>query len=122
MSKVHIWIGTTTADEETFNAYFDQEEEMSRFSQDIGLDEEYDEDFIGILPIMDREYPVAEIIANKIPISIESLTYAVASCDRYGMESANAAFYLTDSKVEIEKPIRDHYNELKYLGVFESAL
>lgn len=121
MKKVHVWLGTTAADEETYNAYFDQDEDVSQFSNDIGLDEEYDEDFIGILPIFKNQRLVAEVLANEVPLAIESLTYAIAACERHGIEFVNALFYLTDSTVNIEDP-KDNYNGLKYLGVFESAL
>jgi len=51
IKKIHLWLGTTAVDEQTYFSYFQQENGISQFAYDIGLDEEYDEDMIGILPI-----------------------------------------------------------------------
>ncbi|MGN7986167.1 immunity 22 family protein [Pedobacter sp. 22226] len=122
MKKVHVWIGTTMADEENFYAYFNQDEDISQFSKDLGTGEEYDEDFIGILPLFKSQVPVVEVLVNQIPIAVRSIIYAAASCERYGIESVNAAFYLTDSTVNVPDAGPKSYNGLRYVGVFDSAL
>ena len=50
MKKIHLWIGTTTKTQEEYDEYSDQDHDTSPFATDIGI-EEYDEDFIGIIPL-----------------------------------------------------------------------
>lgn len=122
MKKIHLWVGTTTADEETYNEYFDQEDDISQFSKDIGFNEEYDEDFIGILPLFGKEIPVEDILENEVPLDKNSVAEVLEICKKMGIEKANAAFYLTDSSITVEEPYKDEYNGLKYIGEYKSAL
>jgi len=122
MKKIHLWIGTTAVDEAVYNLYFDQEDELSQFSKDIGLAEEYDEDFIGILPIFKNPPPIKELLEKEIPIDKDSIAEVLAVCETMGIHSINAAFYLTDSAIAIAKPNKKEYNGLRYLGEYKSAL
>lgn len=119
MKKVHVWMGAATAGEESYNAYFNQEEGISQFSKDIGMEEEYDEDFIGILPLFRKALSVEEVLRKEVPIAIESIPDAVAACERYGLQSVNAVFYLTDSTIDV---VEGSYNGLQYIGEFDSGL
>jgi hypothetical protein len=67
MKKIHLWMGNTTADEQTYFSYFQQEDEIIQFAKDIGLDGEYDEDMIGILNISERPVPILEVLQKKCP-------------------------------------------------------
>jgi hypothetical protein len=122
MKIIHLWIGTTAVDEAVYNLYFDQEDELSQFSKDIGLAEEYDEDFIGILPIFKNPPTVKVLLEKEIPIDKDSIAEVLAVCETMGIHSINAAFYLTDSTITIAKPNKKEYNGLRYLGEYKSAL
>jgi hypothetical protein len=113
MKKIHIWIGVTSKSEEEFFNYFDQDNDNSQFSKDIALNSEYDEDFIGIIP-MDRNIPIKEIFENDVPIDTDDIPQVEKECYKLGLESANAVFYLTDSSVKIEN-IGKKYNGLYYI-------
>ncbi|MGN7986155.1 hypothetical protein ACTJKC_02385 [Pedobacter sp. 22226] len=66
--------------------------------------------FIAILSLFKSQVPVVEIFGIQIPIDVRSIIYASASCERYGMESVNAAFYLTDSTVKVSDAGSKNYN------------
>lgn len=121
MKKIHIWIGTTKKNEEEYEKYFDQEIQLSKFSQDIGLDTDYDEDFIGIIPLLSKEEPVGEILKEETPIHPSEIPLAVEKCIAFEINNANAVFYLTDSTIKINN-IGGKYNDLTYIGIFNSSL
>jgi hypothetical protein len=122
VKKIHLWIGTTELSEKDYYRYFDQDEETSLFAKEIGLDGEYDEDFIGILPLFERQLPVIEILQNEVPLDHGSITQAMKTCNQLGINTANAVFYVTDSALIVEEPYKSDYNGLSYLGMFKSAL
>lgn len=121
IKKIHIWIGKTSKSEEDYESYFDQEEEVSQFATDIGLDSEYDEDFIGIIPLLPEEKYVSFVLKEETPIHPSEITSAENKCKELGIENANAVFYLTDSSVVVNESNRK-YNDLYYIGVFDSSL
>jgi hypothetical protein len=121
MKKIHIWIGITTLSEEKYNEYFNQDNGTSLFYRDLGIDEEYDEDFIGILPIFKEPLTAEKIIADEIPIDKGDLSIAIDACNKLNIRTANAVFYLTDSSVNISKT-KETYNGLKYIGIYNSSL
>ena len=121
MKKIHLWIGTTTKKEAEYEKYFDPlNKDISQFGKDINV-EEYDEDFIGIIPLFKQEVDLTDIL-NEVPIDRMDIKLALDECARLKIEKANAVFYLTDASVEIQKPFKDNYNELKYIGMFNSDL
>jgi len=120
MKKIHIWIGTTSKSEEEFEKYFDQDNEISEFALDIGI-EEYDEDFIGIIPIFSKTESI-DTLLKEIPLKQHLYDTVVNKCKELGIINGNAILYLTDSQVEVALPFKNKYNDLKYIGIFESSL
>jgi hypothetical protein len=131
MSKIHIWIGTTFKEEDDYLQYFeldystegdfeDPEYKLCQFCTDIGV-EWYDEDFIGIIPLLERNVPITEIL-KEIPLEQNEIEKVLFVCTEIGLSIANAIFYYTDSELIIQKPYKDNYNDLKYIGVFDSSL
>lgn len=131
MSKIHVWIGITHKSEENYLQYFEldystegdfeaPEYRVCQFCKDIGK-KWYDEDFIGIIPILKKDVSVIEIL-QEIPIEQDEIRKVLSICKEMGLSSANAIFYYTDSELIIQKPYKDNYNDLKYIGVFNSSL
>jgi hypothetical protein len=131
MNKIHIWIGSTSLDEEEYNAYFkidystggdfdDPEYTVCRFCEDLG-EQWYDEDFIGISPIYKHEIPVKDMLEHNVPIHPHEIKNAVEECDKAGIKTANALFYLTDPDIIIHKPYKEQYNGLTYIGVYNTG-
>ncbi|SHG42966.1 immunity 22 family protein [Pedobacter caeni] len=122
MKKVHIWLGQVQKEEEDYFEYFNQEDGSSEFSKDIGTEEEYDEDFIGMLPLFEQELPILQILEDEVPIDEEDIPKALQRCNELSMEFANAVFYLSDSSVVISEPYKNSYNGLIYIGLYNSSL
>ena len=120
MKKIHLWIGFTSKTEKEYEEYFDQDSNTSQFGKDIGI-EEYDEDFIGIIPLFEQEVDVNDIL-DEIPIDDDCIESVLSECKRLDIEKVNAVFYLTDASVEITKPYKENYNGIKYIGLFDSSL
>jgi hypothetical protein len=121
MKKIHIWIGTVTVSENIYNEYFDQDNNISLFMKDIGINEEYDEDFIGILPLFNEEKDI-EYLLNEIPVDTNNIKNIMEKCEKSGINKGNAVVFFTDSSIEVVKPYKDSYNGLKYIGMFNSDL
>jgi hypothetical protein len=120
MKKIHIWIGNTSLNQEKYDKYFSQDDDVSDFFKDLGIFEEYDEDFIGIIPIFKEALPIEEIFKKEIPINNKDVTKAINECRKLDVLYANAVVFLTDSTVLISD-IKDSYNGLKYIGLFKSC-
>lgn len=121
MKKIHLWIGATSKSDEEWNQYFERENGISQFSNDIGMEEEYDEDFIGILPLFDQVTDIVSIL-NEIPIGQDSIADVINQAHSMDMEKANAVFYLTDSSIKLLEPMKERYNDCVYLGFYDSDL
>jgi hypothetical protein len=131
MSKIHIWVGTTHKNEEEYMQYFeldystdgdfeDPEYKLCQFCKDIGI-KWYDEDFTGIIPVLENNVPVIEIL-KEIPIKQNEIDKVLSVCKELGLLMVNVIFYYTDSELIIQKPYKDNYNDLKYIGLFDSSL
>ncbi|MDR1460963.1 MAG: immunity 22 family protein [Campylobacteraceae bacterium] len=116
MKKIHIWMGFSQKTEEEYNEYFNQDNGVSLFYKDLNIDEEYDEDFIGIIPVFDEAVGVENILKNEIPVDEEEVHKALEECSKLNIKTVNAVFYLTDANVVINKPYKENYNGLKYTG------
>lgn len=122
MKVIHLWMGNTPLDEKTYYEYFEQEEEISHFGRNIGLDEEYDEDMIGILPIFEKPVTVQEVLQKKVPIDISCIAAAINAAGQAGINTVNAVLYITDSSITVKEPYQADYSGLSYIGAFKSAL
>lgn len=131
MSVIHVWIGKTDKEEDEYLKYFeldystegdfdDPEYVVCQFCKDIG-EKWYDEDFIGIIPLFEEELSVKDIL-KQVPIANEEIENVVSKAEELGVLSGNAVFYLTDSEIELPKPFKATYNNLMYIGKFNSSL
>lgn len=127
MSKVHIWIGTTTVTEEVYLKYFeldfstegdfdDPDYKVCGFCSDIEMNW-YNEDFIGIVPRFEEEQCISEIIKSTV---VNKLGYpkVFEECRNLGITKANTILFYTDAKLELRKS-NQRYNGLQYIGVFD---
>lgn len=119
MKKVHIWIGTFSKTQDEYEMYFNQENPPSQFGVDINI-EEYDEDLIGIIPLLGENVEVKYLL-NEVPIEEDEIPIALSKCENMKIREGNAVFYLTDSLIKIDDEEKK-YNELKYIGVYNSSL
>lgn len=124
--KLHIWIGTNFAPEADYQRYFDLDYSVELddpayrvcgFCQDMGL-RWYDEDFIGIIPRREQPVSLDEILADS-SVDPHQLGALKAACERLGITHANAIFWYSDGGVEVSRPLKAHYNGLRYIGLFE---
>lgn len=126
--KVHLWIGTNFAPEEEYNAYFELDYStegdfespkyrVCQFCKDIG-ELWYDEDFIGIIPRLDEEVELDELLVEAAVVDTE-LKKIKKVCLSLGIKKANAIFWYADGDVTVPKPYKDSYNGLKYIGLFK---
>jgi hypothetical protein len=128
---IHLWIGTTEKNEEDYLKYFeldystegdfdDPEYKLCEFCKDINK-QWYNEDFIGIIPLHKNKILVGELI-KETPIDRNEISKIIEECNRLNIVKGNAIFYLTDAEIEINKPYKENYNGLKYIGKYSSSL
>lgn len=72
----HLWVGNITADETEYLKYFEQDDlednEYCEFAKDIGLnEEEYDEDYIIIFPLLEEPVFVENLLLEEVPFEDE---------------------------------------------------
>ncbi len=119
MKKIHIWIGSYFDGIEKYEEYFKQDNSPSQFCKDIGI-EEYDDDFIGIIPLFYNEVNILTLLL-KVPVEESEKSKILKRCNNLGLEKGNAIFYLTDSSICI-KDTENDYNGLLYIGIYNSSL
>ena len=114
MNKIKIWIGTFEGTNEEFQSYFD-EDYNCLFCKDIN-EEEYDPDFIGIIPLFDRVLDV-EFLAKETPLGAKNRTLLVEKCKKMGIYQGNAVFFYSgDTRDIVEGEI---FNQLVYEGQYD---
>ena len=129
--KMHIWIGNSDIPENEYLHYFqldystegdfeDTEYKLCQFCKDIGT-KWYDEDFIGIIPVLKKSVPIIEIL-KEIPINQNEIEKVISVCTEMELSIVNAVFYYIDSELILQKPYKNNYNNLKYIGLFDSYL
>lgn len=127
---IHVWVGSNFAQENEYMSYFeidhstegdfdDPNYKLCGFCQDIGV-VWYDEDFIGIIPRYEHEVSIDEILIEA-SLEDDELPLAKARCEALGIKKANAIFWLQDADLALKQPIKDSYNGLMYVGVFQGA-
>ncbi len=87
------------------------------FCRDIGI-VWYDEDFIGIIPRCEYEVSLDEIL-TEAAVDEDELPLVKARCEALGIKKANAIFWYQDADLVLTQPIKDSYNGLNYIGVFQ---
>lgn len=131
MSKIHIWIGHTNKDEDSYDEYFeldystegdfdDPDYKPCQFCIDIGK-KWYNEDFLGNIPLFDEDVEITKLLGQTV-LAKDEVANVISKCNNLGIEEANAVFYYTDSELNIQEPYQENYNDLKYIGMFNSSL
>ena len=62
------------------------------------------------------------LLLEEIPLQKSEIDEVVNKCNSIGLSYGNAIFYYTDSELIINKPYKENYNDLKYIGVYDSTL
>ncbi|MCO6519409.1 immunity 22 family protein [Snodgrassella sp.] len=131
-SDSHLWIGTNHMPVDEFNQYFEldfteefgsPEYKICGFCKDTG-NEWYDEDFIGYPEPLKEEVDIATLVDQLITSDLDCKNQIVQACNKLGITKANAVIWYTaeseyDSEFKLQKPYKDSYNGLKYIGVFK---
>ncbi|TNH15594.1 hypothetical protein FIA56_02980 [Testudinibacter sp. TR-2022] len=111
MNKIKVWIGAFNGSEDDYLSYFD--EDNCKFCSDI--EEEYDPDFIGIIPLFSEIVSVEEL-AKKTPLGAGSRDLLVHDCLSLGIREGNAVLFYSGDTREIEQA--EVFNQLKYIGEY----
>lgn len=119
MKKIHIWIGSYFDGIEKYEEYFNQDNPPCQFCKDIGI-EEYDDDFIGIIPLFCDEVNILTLLLEA-PVEESEKNKILKRCGALGLEKGNVIFYLTDSSIYINDA-ENVYNGLLYIGIYNSSL
>ncbi|EMT5587514.1 TPA: immunity 22 family protein [Providencia stuartii] len=128
-NKIHLWIGSNFLPEEQYISYFqldysvegdfdDPNYKICQFCKDVGL-KWYDEDFIGIIPRHKEDVSLDDILVDAA-VDDSELNIIKEKCNNLGIKKANAIFWYQNEDFEIKKPIKDFYNGLKYIGLFQA--
>ncbi|QXI28453.1 immunity 22 family protein [Pseudomonas vanderleydeniana] len=127
-NNVHIWVGSNFSSNEDYMSYFeldysvegnfdDPNYKLCGFCKDIGT-RWYDQDFIGIISRSEQEVSLDEILVEAA-VDEDELPRLKARCDALGVRKANAIFWYQDADLVLKQPIKDSYNGLKYIGLFQ---
>ena len=120
--RVHLWLGTVTDSEDQYEQYFEQdslpEGVFCPFCKDIGLDEEYDEDYIGIIPLFPKVVSLNKLLVEAA-IDESELPAVKAKCKELGFTKGNAVLWYSDPDLKISPDKK--YNGLTYIGEFRGA-
>lgn len=123
MSKIHVWIGKTSKDKESFSRYFeinpserDAGTGASQFDKDVNI-KWYDDDLIGVY--YDENYSL-ETLIDELPISPEVQESIQARCIELEIKEANAMFYYEDADLTVSD-VAKKYNDLTYIGSFDNG-
>ncbi|MEI2680971.1 immunity 22 family protein [Erwinia aphidicola] len=127
-SKVHLWMGTNMGSESKYQEYFeldysvegdfdDPSYKVCGFCKDVGI-KWYDEDFIGIIPRKAVEVSLDDILEDAA-VDDDEKESIKEKCLALGINKANALFWYADAELTVKEPIKNSYNGLKYIGVFD---
>lgn len=131
LNKIHIWIGEVTYSEEDYWSYFDDSQSSildekgferkkeniicSPFSIDVGLEYDYDPDFIGFY-FNEKSQNLEEVLQQQP--AIDSIDQIKRDCFQKGIKKANAMFYYTDENLKISNQEK-LFNGMKYIGCYQ---
>ena len=123
-NKIKIWIGTVPLDEESYLKYFeldyksdgldDPRYKVCGFCKDIGF-AWYDEDFIGIIPVMNHIVEVEKLI-SQTPLNSSNREQVKNDCLKMGIDKGNAILFYSGETREIISG--EDFNGLKYIGEY----
>ncbi|MFJ1430201.1 immunity 22 family protein [Capnocytophaga canimorsus] len=114
MSKIKIWIGTFNGNNEEYLEYFDENTEFG-FCRDID-EEEYDPDFIGIIPLF-NEIVNTESLVKETPLSFKSQAVLLEDCRKMHIYKGNALLFYSGQTRKIEKG--EKFNNLTFIGEYD---
>lgn len=127
-NKVHLWIGSNFSTDEQYMQYFeidystggdfeDPSYKPCGFCKDIGVDW-YDEDFIGIIDRKPKDVELDELLVDAA-VDESQKPLIKKKCSDLGIKKANAILWYQDEELVLKKPLKENYNGLKYIGIFE---
>lgn len=127
---IHIWIGKVAYSEQEYWAYFDDSQSSvldengyarnkneiinSPFSIDVGLEYDYNPDFIGFY--FDKKPQKLEVVLQQQP-AIEMIPQIIKDCHKKNILKANAMFYYSDDNLTIDK--NKLFNGMQYIGKYD---
>lgn len=127
-AEQHLWIGTNLAPLEKYAAYFrldctassteDPDYKVCGFCEDIGI-RWYDEDFIGYPEPLKKAVDIKTLLEKLWGPQLPCEREIMDRCHELGIEKANALFWFDASLASINKPYKDKYNGLEYIGKFK---
>ncbi len=112
----HLWVGYVDSYE--YEMYFNQDDEISSFCEDIGLDYEYDEDFIIIFDPLKQGVTIDEIIV-EIPLYDDvERKKVIDKFSELQLDVVNTFVFYSDPSIQINnyKGLANLY----YLGQFNA--
>ncbi len=113
MSKIKIWTGFFKGNEEEYLQYFEEDDDCG-FCKDIH-EEEYDPDFIGIIPLFNERLDI-EKLATYTPLCIKSRKLLVDDCRSLGIKEGNAILFYSGDTREIKQG--EVFNQLIYINEY----
>lgn len=127
-SKVHVWVGNNY-NKDYYNYFeldysdpdmdiYDPEYKICGFCKDI--DEKwYDEDWLG--SFQHSQLVDLNELLKELSVSEEILAEIKRTCIKKGFKQANAMFWYYDGNIVV-KDKEKLYNELTYIGMFDTTL
>ncbi|WP_082044688.1 immunity 22 family protein [Pseudomonas sp. C5pp] len=127
-NKVHLWLGVNLMGEDEYFKYFeidyssefeidDPRYPACQFCLDVG-ERWYDEDFIGIIPRKPDLVGVDDMLGQS-PIDVGEWGRVKSICTSLAIVEVNAMFWYSDGGLQIPTPLKESYNGLRYIGLFE---
>jgi len=129
ISKIHLWVGSTSISPQKFEKYFDQSHASpidpatglnreqivpSNFAKDLGIPYMFDEDFLYVFT--SEQSNLEELLEGIVSNSDDDI---LEPCISKGINKANLAIGYSDASLDVchDKMIFNH--ELKYIGCFD---
>ncbi len=131
--KEHLWIGTTNKTKDEYFKYFemdystegdfdDPNYKVCGFCKDID-DVYYDEDFLLAIDPLEKEVSIKEILGYDT-LDTSEIEKVIEVCHGLNIKKANCLFSYAlpnDEEIEVKKPYKNSYNDLKYIGIYKYA-
>ena len=121
----HLWVGLIEKSEEEYLEYFEQdsiieeEDVYCQFCNDIGIDYDYDEDFIIIYRLLPQPIHIKEMLIEIPLLNNEEERKVILRCEELGIDTVNTFVFYSETDLTIDKD--KTYNGLYYLGEFLAA-